>query len=211
VSGDGEAPVQRRRRDAARTRRVLLEVAIKRFTRNGYASTTVREIADEAGVNVALINRYFGSKEGLFEACLAAAVTEINRDTDAVGLDDIAARMVRRLAGPANADGPDRDALLTLLRSSGEERVDEMRAAVLHAVSQKLAAAAGAPGDDAALLRAQVILSTALGIALLRSTLRLEPLASATESDLLAPLSDVINTLFPAATPPNGPNAPTPT
>src|SRR5687768_16792368 len=65
-----ETPVARPRRDAARTRRRLLEAARRRFARDGYATSTVRDIADDAGVNVALISRYFTSKEGLFEACL---------------------------------------------------------------------------------------------------------------------------------------------
>ena len=66
-----------RRRDAASTRQLLLDAARRRFARDGYAATTVRDIADDAGVNVALISRYFDSKEGLFEACLAAAVDEL--------------------------------------------------------------------------------------------------------------------------------------
>jgi AcrR family transcriptional regulator len=40
--------------------------------RDGYAATSVRDIAADADVNVALINRYFRSKAGLLEACLAA-------------------------------------------------------------------------------------------------------------------------------------------
>ncbi len=62
-----------RRRDAAETRNLLLTAARSRFAANGYTATTVREIADDAGVNVSLISRYFSSKEGLFEACLLGA------------------------------------------------------------------------------------------------------------------------------------------
>lgn len=43
------------------------------------AATTVRDIADDAGVNVSLISRYFACKEGLFEACLTEAVDELGR------------------------------------------------------------------------------------------------------------------------------------
>ncbi|OMC29625.1 hypothetical protein A5740_17810 [Mycobacterium sp. GA-1841] len=40
--------------------------AVKRFWRDGYASTSVRAIAGDVGVDPALVIRYFGSKENLF-------------------------------------------------------------------------------------------------------------------------------------------------
>jgi AcrR family transcriptional regulator len=43
-----------RRRNAAQTRQAPLNAARTRFARDGYASTTVRDIADDAGVNALL-------------------------------------------------------------------------------------------------------------------------------------------------------------
>jgi AcrR family transcriptional regulator len=37
------------------------------FTKKGYAATRTRDIAEEAGINLALLNYYFRSKEKLFE------------------------------------------------------------------------------------------------------------------------------------------------
>jgi len=48
-------------------RETIIESAIKLFSIKGFEGTSVREIAAEAGVNVAMINYYFGSKEKLFE------------------------------------------------------------------------------------------------------------------------------------------------
>ena len=59
-------PARRRRRDAAATREAILEAATRRFATQGYERAGVREIAADAGVTAALVNRYFGSKEGLF-------------------------------------------------------------------------------------------------------------------------------------------------
>lgn len=64
---DGSAP---RTRDAARTRGTILASAQAAFATKGYAQAGVREIAATAGVDPALVRRYFGSKEGLFEAVL---------------------------------------------------------------------------------------------------------------------------------------------
>jgi TetR/AcrR family transcriptional regulator len=47
-------------------RRQILEVASGIFARKGYDGTTTREIAEEAGVNEALLFRHFPSKEALY-------------------------------------------------------------------------------------------------------------------------------------------------
>ncbi|MEO6894540.1 MAG: TetR family transcriptional regulator [Ginsengibacter sp.] len=46
----------------------IIESALKLFSIKGFEGTSVREIAADAGVNVAMINYYFGSKEKLFES-----------------------------------------------------------------------------------------------------------------------------------------------
>jgi len=47
-----------------------LLVGRKLFSRQGFSATSTRQIAAEAGCNLALINHYFGSKEGLLVAVL---------------------------------------------------------------------------------------------------------------------------------------------
>src|SRR3954468_9326426 len=61
----------RRSRDAAASRRALLHAAGELFHERGYEGAKVREIGERAGVDPALIARYFGGKEGLFLAVLA--------------------------------------------------------------------------------------------------------------------------------------------
>ena len=48
----------------------IIESAIELFSVKGFEGTSVREIAAEAGVNVAMINYYFVSKEKLFESAV---------------------------------------------------------------------------------------------------------------------------------------------
>jgi AcrR family transcriptional regulator len=186
-----------RRRNAEQTRQTLLAAARARFARDGYASTTVRDIADDAGVNVALISRYFTSKEGLFEACLAGAVNEIRGDAEALSRDEVAASIALRIAG--SADQPrTHEALLLMLRSSGDERVDEIRRGFMRSFSEQLVTATGGPKDDRSLLRAQVVLGASLGLVLLRSSAALPPIATATGEELIGPLTDLVNALLPA-------------
>lgn len=54
------------------TRERIIEIAGDIFGRNGFKSTTIRMIANEAGVNVAAVNYHFGDKEGLYAEVLDA-------------------------------------------------------------------------------------------------------------------------------------------
>jgi AcrR family transcriptional regulator len=62
-----------RKRDAEATRAAILEAAKAQFARLGYDRTALRDIAAEAGADVALIKRYFGGKEALFTEALRAS------------------------------------------------------------------------------------------------------------------------------------------
>lgn len=46
----------------------ILDTAERLFSEHGYDGTSTRAIAHEAGVNMAMLNYYFGSKEGLYKA-----------------------------------------------------------------------------------------------------------------------------------------------
>ena len=184
-------------RDSAGTREALLRSARSRFARDGYSATTVRDIATDAGVNVALISRYFNSKEGLFEACLTHAAASLNRpEGEQATLEQVLERMTTQLA--SSPSGEQSLQLLMLLRSSGDERAEEIRRATLLSYAEKIALIAGwQPGDsDRLVLRAQVAIATGLGIALLRASTNIEPLASASESELAEPLRDVFRVLL---------------
>lgn len=56
------------------TRAEILDVARDRFLSTGYASTSLRSIAADAGVDVALLSYHFSSKQGLFAASMALPV-----------------------------------------------------------------------------------------------------------------------------------------
>ena len=49
------------------TEEKILEAASEVFTEKGFAGTRTRDIAEKAGINLALLNYYFRSKEKLFE------------------------------------------------------------------------------------------------------------------------------------------------
>lgn len=104
-------------RNAAATRQRILEHARRQFARHGYTATTVKGVADAAGVSPNLVTRYFGGKDGLFLAATRVEIPVSNSfdgDRSALG-SRLAASIVQRWFG-----APGEDPLLVLQRASGE-------------------------------------------------------------------------------------------
>lgn len=197
-------------KDAAVTRSFLVRAARRRFATEGYRAATVRRIAADAGVNVALINRYFGSKEGLFEACLKRSVAELGSDRDEpADLDVLIARLTAHVVDGPNGDDPLQ--LLLLLRSSGDEQADRIRRRTLESYTERLAVIAGWRADDPAteplLLRAQMAIATMLGLVMLRTAVGVQPLTSAGAGTLSAPLRQVLRVLLAGTNAPPRPSS----
>ncbi len=64
-------------RNPDRTRRRLLQSAIKLFAKHGFHAVSVDEIVDQAKVNKRMVYHYFGSKDALFEAALVEVYSRI--------------------------------------------------------------------------------------------------------------------------------------
>ena len=61
-------------------RDVLLDAAERRFARQGFAATTIKDIASEAQLNSALLYYYFANKEDLYHAVLRRRITGLAAD-----------------------------------------------------------------------------------------------------------------------------------
>lgn len=59
------------------TEEKIMEAARKVFTEKGYAAARTRDIAEESGINLALLNYYFRSKEKLFELVMFEKVNKL--------------------------------------------------------------------------------------------------------------------------------------
>src|SRR6516164_3030713 len=64
----------RRRADAAASRARVLDAARERLLRDGYAGTTIAQIAEDAGVAATTVAKQFGNKPGLVKALFDAAL-----------------------------------------------------------------------------------------------------------------------------------------
>ena len=61
----------------AERERQMVEVAEEIFAERGYLATSMDEVAEQVGVSKPMIYEYFGSKEGLFVACIRSARAEL--------------------------------------------------------------------------------------------------------------------------------------
>lgn len=108
-----------RPRDARATREKLLHAARKRLAIQGYDDVTLREIAADVGVDVAMIHRYFGTKDDLFLEVLdteAPGLCFLEGDPETVG-ERLATAVVL-----GSVEAADLDNLMVLVRSLGSER-----------------------------------------------------------------------------------------
>ena len=103
------APDRRRLPRGEREER-MLDAGERIFGRRGFRSASMEEIADASGITKALLYQYFGSKEGLYEACVERA----------------RARLFDRLEYEAESASPGRDRLRAVI-AAYFEFLDEQR------------------------------------------------------------------------------------
>lgn len=179
-----------RRRDAEATRRALLAAAGALFDERGYERATIREIGERAGVDAALIARYFGGKEGLYLAVLSDEERIARRQPVEPDLTAIAERLLRRWDG--GGASPVWRALADPAATEGERRA-QLRRIVRPGVLDPATRAIGdAPGAE---LRAELLLALLLGVSVARSNGTLGALAGASRAELLRQLGPLLDAL----------------
>lgn len=198
VSSKAEPPRTGRTRDAEATRAGLLRAARRRFAVLGYDRTTTRDIAADAGVNVSLIARYFGSKDGLFAAVVEDS-PQVLDDQPAPTPESLVESMIANLAPDAWPEFGHEHPLLLLLRGGGidEERVGGLRREGLVASIDRMEQVLVDPPADPATarLRAELLFALLSGVTLLRSLIPGEPLQSADPDVLRAELGRLVRAI----------------
>lgn len=182
-----------RRPGSADTRGQILDAARSAFAESGYDGTTIRGIATRAGVDPALVHHYFGTKEAIFVAALEFPFDpgEIIPALLVGPPEALGERLVRTLLA-IWSDPAGRAPLLALLRSAttNEAAATMLREFLSRALVGRLAEVIG--GGPDAQLRAAAAGSQLVGLALVRYVIQLEPLASATEDEVVALVAPTI-------------------
>ncbi|MBG7616589.1 TetR/AcrR family transcriptional regulator [Brevundimonas sp. BAL450] len=114
-----------RPRNAANTRVRILESARELFSHKGYDEVGMRDIGREAGVDAALVSRYFGSKEDLFAEVLRSCGDA--KDWFEGDRTDFGRELAYELVyDPSEMDDCKLDGLLIMLRSMGSQKAAEI-------------------------------------------------------------------------------------
>lgn len=163
-----------------------MTAARERFATEGYERATVRAIAADAGIDPAMVMRYFGSKERLFAA--AAEFDLRLPDLAAVPADEIGAVLVGHFLDRWEGD----DTLVALLRAGATNQAAAARMREIFASQLTTAIAAVCPDPAAASARAMLVASQMLGLALCRYVLQLPPAPAMQRNDILSWLAPTV-------------------
>lgn len=182
-----------RRPGTTLSREAILQAAQTSFAEHGYAGASIRGIAQDAGVDAALIHHFFLTKEGLFAASIH----------DALHPETVveAVLAARRVAGTGER------VLRTFLslwedEQSGRQMRSILRSAVSHEAAARilrefitkevLFPIAKATGRTRPLLRASLAASQLVGLAMTRYLVAVEPLAHLDRDDVVATVAPTL-------------------
>ena len=175
-----DATRRRGRRPAgADTRAALLAAAREVFAEQGYAGATVRAIAGRAGVDAAMVNHWFGGKQGLFSAVMELPGTlwlaDVVEGILTGDQDNVAERIVRTFITLWDTH---EGQFAALIRSVSSQEMtatvfrDFLTREVLGRVTNRI-------GADHPELRASLCASQMVGLGVARYVVKLGPLATA--------------------------------
>jgi AcrR family transcriptional regulator len=187
-----------RRPGANTTRKEILDAARARFASDGFAATTIRRIASDAGVNPSLVMQFFTSKEELFAAVISISPKSLERfSTVFDGPDEhLGERVVRAHLEVWEGAPEDSEPLMAMLRGAiGNEPAGSQLREFIQA---RLLDAMGAKGGNApdAALRAGLASSMLVGIVVGRRLVGVPILAEADTETLVAMVAPAIQTVL---------------
>jgi AcrR family transcriptional regulator len=118
--------------DAEATRRNILAAASRLVSERGIEGTSIRDVAAAAGVSLATVLHYYGSKDGLYEACIDAMYAELDTLRAALfaavqpqaSLEELLSGTVRAAFEFARAHRPAHRILLRTVLEHGGMRAD---------------------------------------------------------------------------------------
>jgi AcrR family transcriptional regulator len=182
-----------RRSDA--TRAAILAAARERFAADGYERATIRAIAADAGIDPAMVMRYYGNKEKLFAA--AAEFDLRLPDIAAIPRAEVGTRLVAHFINRWEGD----ETLMAMLRAGVTNAAAAERIQTIFAGQVVAAISALFPEPATAAARAGLLATQMLGLALSRYVLKLPPVVAMAPAELIAWLGPTVQRYLTAARP----------
>lgn len=174
------------------TRESILASAHRTFDEFGYAGSTLREVASRAGVDVALVSYYFGSKDNLFREAIGYPIDPgvLVQESLAVAPGDLGAEMVRQVLEAWGDPG-----LTTAMRGIVQLKVTNQdnwaslaefyREVILQPIVEAI-------GSDQAEYRAAMASSVLIGLIAVRYLVEVPSVRDAAVADLVASVGPTV-------------------
>jgi AcrR family transcriptional regulator len=169
------------------TRDRILDAAIRRFARTSYEQTGLRDIAADAGVDVAYVHRCFGSKERLFAEAVRTAMEPA--DVLTAGADDLARKLAKHVVSTQARRAVGLDIIVRSLSSPEASRV--LRQSILNDFLIPLAGKL-----DEAPRRLALIVAFMAGVDIFRNVLRIPPLLERNVGELESLIASTISSIL---------------
>ena len=197
-----------RRPGSSGTRAAILAAAQRQFVAAGFDQTSIRSVAEEAGVDPALVIHYFHSKDGLLVAGMAWPIDldEISEHVVAPGLDGFGERLARFFL--AQWDDPSKRHPLTVIVRNAVSHETAARLLTDFVRRELVGRLVTLMDEPTAELRGSLVASTLVGLAMTRYVVRLEPLASAPSEVVVAAMAPTIQRFLTGDLTPGASGAP---
>jgi AcrR family transcriptional regulator len=181
-------------RTGQQSKQRIVRAARERFMREGYRRATVRAIAADAGVDVAMVYYFFGNKEGLFTAVSVAGPEHPLRQLAALldeGPERIGSRLVRHFIRRWD-QGTVFEPLVALWDTAPllPQARDMLHHSLVGPLAQRIQQQFHVADAE---LRLELVASHLIGLAFARYQLKIEPLASADPDQLAATIGATID------------------
>jgi AcrR family transcriptional regulator len=166
----------------------LLDAAQALFGQHGFDGTTTREIGERAGVDRALIARYFGSKADLYIATVVAEVRGDQSPPNFKGLNDMAESIVTRM--DSHGLGPVMQALIDTDTADPVHKA--ARAHMERRMVEPIVAELARLGADEVRLRSELVVSALIGISVGRALGWFDELKVVSEQHLVDLITELL-------------------
>lgn len=143
----------------------MLVAARRRFSQESYDNVGLRDVAGDVGVDVSLVNRYFGSKEELFKEVLRSGKRRLDESVTAQDLPTLLADLILA-EDPAGDATEHTDRLLIILRSASSPHAAEIVRTCTR--EEMLAPVARLLHGDSGEMRAGLCLALLMGVKIQR-------------------------------------------
>lgn len=191
-------PRRGRRPGASTTRRAILDAARARFASDGFAATTIRRVAADAGVDASLVMQFFRSKNELFAAVMSISPEAMERfGTAFEGPEEhLGERVVRAYLAVWEGSPQDSEPLMAMLRGAivNEQASAQLREFIQARLLDAIDSRSVNHGD--AVLRAGLASSMLVGIVVGRRIVGVPVLANADTETLVALIAPAIQSVL---------------